>query len=239
VSSSRPFAAAAAAAAALVALAAWALVGEGEGPRAAAVTLRVVGLASLLAIGLGLPAALLLARWKSRLRPFVEGLLLAPLVLPPTVSGFALAMLLGRRGPLGGLDLVFTWQAAALAAAVVAFPLFLRAARPALSAVDERYGALARSLGSSPGSVLIRVKLPLAAPGLLAGAALAVGRALGEFGATLMVAGSIPGATRTLPLAVYSAFAAGDDAAAFSLSLVLVAVAVVLVGAAAVLEGGR
>jgi len=236
---SRPLLAAAAAALALLALATWAAFGEGEGPAAAAVTLRVVGLASLLSIGAGLPVALLLARWRSPLRPFVEALLLAPLVLPPTVTGFALAMLLGRRGPLGGLGLVFTWHAAALAAAVVAFPLFLRAARPALSAVDERYARLARTLGAGPARVLLRVTLPLAAPGLLAGAALAVGRALGEFGATLMVAGSIPGATRTLPLAVYAAFSAGDDATAFSLSLVLVALAVVLVGAAALLEGDR
>ncbi len=235
----RSLVALAAAATAVLVLALWAAAGEGEGPQAAGVTLRVVGLASLLSVGAGLPAALLLARWESRARPFVEALLLAPLVLPPTVTGFALAHLLAEPGPLGSLNLVFTWPAAAIASAVVAFPLFLRAARPALSAVDDRYAHLARTLGASRLRVLLRVTLPLAAPGLLAGAALAVGRALGEFGATLMVAGSIPGETRTLPLAVYASFVQGDDATALRLSLVLITLAVLLVGAAALLERGR
>ncbi|WP_373048077.1 molybdate ABC transporter permease subunit [Vulgatibacter sp.] len=233
---SRARPAALATAAAIGGLGLWAAIGTGEGASAAAVTLRVVGLATLLALGAGLPAAFLLARWQSPLRPFVEALLLTPLVLPPTVTGFALAALLGEDGPLGFLGLVLTWQGAAVAGAVVAFPLFLRAARPALSAIDGRYAALARTLGAGSAATLFRVTLPLAAPGLLTGTALAVGRALGEFGATLMVAGSIPGATRTLPLAVYAAFKAEDDGQALGLSLILVAVAVVLVGAAALLE---
>jgi molybdate transport system permease protein len=203
---------------------------------AAAVSARVVALSVALAIGLGLPLAVALARWKSRARTVVEALLLAPLVLPPTVTGYALALHLGRRGPQGASAITFTWPAAAVAAAVVAYPLFLRAARPAFAAVDPRYPALARTLGAGRVETFWRVTFPLAAPGVAAGAALCVGRALGEFGATLMVAGSIPGSTRTLPLALYAAFAAGDDPLSAGIALLLVALAVLILAGAALAE---
>ncbi len=180
-------------------------------------SLKVAGWATLLATVAGIAVAYGLSRWSSRWCDVVDALLTLPLVLPPTVTGYYLLVLFGRRGWLGtwlqahGIELVFTWQGAVVAAAVVAFPMVLKAARAAFLEVDQRLEQAAAVLGVSPAAVFFRVSLPLAARGILAGVLLAFARALGEFGATLMVAGSIPGRTQTLSIAIYEAVQAGDD----------------------------
>jgi len=212
----------------------------------ALLSLRIATLACLMDVAVGLPLAHLLARGRFRGRRAVEVVLMTPLVLPPTVTGFLLLLLFGRYGLLGtplrlatGLSVPFTTAAAVLAASVVAFPLFLRTARAAIESVADAHVANARALGLGPWETAFRVTLPLAARGLWAGAALAFGRAIGEFGATLMLAGDIPGETRTLSLAVFDAAASGDDRFAGVLSLLLLAVSLAVLGLAALLERRR
>lgn len=189
-------------------------------------SLKVAGWATALDLVLGVAAGYALARWRSGARDVVDSLLTLPLVLPPTVLGYYLLVLLGRRGVLGawldriGIQLVFTWQGAVIASMVVAFPLILKSARAAFEAVDPQLERAARTLGISETGIFFRVTLPLAARGILAGALLAFARALGEFGATLMIAGNLPGRTQTLSVAVYAAVQAGDDATANFLVLV-------------------
>ncbi|MEG6551109.1 molybdate ABC transporter permease subunit, partial [Desulfocurvibacter africanus] len=151
-------------------------------------------------------------------RDWLDAVLTLPLVLPPTVLGYYLIVLIGRRGLLGkwlydnfGLNLMFTWQGAVIAASVVAFPLVFKSARAALEGVSANLENAARTLGASELEVFLRVSLPLALRGIMAGTMLALARAMGEFGATLMVAGNLPGRTQTLSLAVYSATQAGQD----------------------------
>ena len=188
-------------------------------------SLRVAGWATVFSILLGLPLALLLARTRFPGRGLLEGLTLLPLVLPPTVLGYALLVGLGSRGRLGqwllriGHPLVFTWQGAVVAACVVSLPLFVTQARVALAAVDPDVLNAARTDGAGPGSILRFILLPLARRGLIAGVTLAFARALGDFGATLMVAGDTPGQTQTLPLALYDAVQSGDGHTATLLAL--------------------
>lgn len=195
-------------------------------------SLKVATLATLLALIMGVACARALGRAGGWLRDLAESLLTLPLVLPPTVLGYYLLVLLGRNGVVGawlhvhfGISLIFTWQGAVIAAAVAAFPLILRAARAAFAEVDPRLEFAARTLGQDEIAVFLRVSLPLAWRGVLAGALLAFARAMGEFGATLMVAGSLPGRTQTLSIAVYNAVMAGDDATAQALTLVALAAA--------------
>jgi molybdate transport system permease protein len=176
------------------------------------------------AVVFGLPPAILaayaLARMPLRARWLFDTLINLPLVLPPVVTGYLLLVLLGRHGPLGaffyntlGIRLAFTWFAAAIAAGVVAFPLTVRAIRLAFQAVDPRLEAAARSLGASPLNAFLTVTLPLSLRGIVAGAVLGFARGLGEFGATVVVAGNIPGVTQTLPLAIYSRIQRPDGVA--------------------------
>lgn len=189
-------------------------------------SLKVAGWATLFACVLGIAMAYGLSRWKSRWCDLVDSVLTLPMVLPPTVIGYYLLVLFGRRSALGqwlsqfGIELVFTWQGAVIAATVVALPMVLKAARAAFEDVDSRLEDAARVLGLKPLAVFFRVSLPLASRGILAGILLAFARALGEFGATLMIAGSIPGRTQTMSIAIYEAVQAGEDGQA----LVLVAV---------------
>ncbi|MFT3791596.1 MAG: molybdate ABC transporter permease subunit [Rudaea sp.] len=207
-------------------------------------TLKVAALATALALVLGVAAARALGRRGGLARDTAESLLTLPLVLPPTVLGYYLLVVLGRNGAIGGwlhstfgISLIFTWQGAVIAAAVAAFPLILRAARAAFRAVDPQLERAARTLGLGPAAVFFRVSLPLAWRGVCAGALLAFARAMGEFGATLMVAGSLPGRTQTLSIAIYNAVMAGDDATAQALVLIaLVVAAVTLVLAAQILQ---
>lgn len=177
--------------------------------------------------------AWLLARKEWRGKSVVETLVALPLVVPPVATGIFLLMLLGRRGAIGsalheaGIEIVFTSAAVIIAAAVMAFPLFVRTARVAFEEVNRRYEDVARTLGLSRGAVIRRVTLPLAARGLVAAALLAFARAIGEFGATVIVAGNIPGKTSTIALSIYHAFELGDDAAAIRYSVISVAIAFV------------
>ena len=197
-------------------------------------SLKVAGLATLLNLVLGVAAAYGLSRWRSPVRDFIDSVLTLPLVLPPTVMGYYLLVLFGRRGTFGawlesmGIQLVFTWQGAVLASTVVAFPLVLKAARAAFESVDHQLEDAARVLGVSEAGVFLRVSLPLATRGIMAGVLLAFARALGEFGATLMVAGNLPGRTQTLSVAIYEAVQAGDDGAATLLVVITSITCVVL-----------
>jgi len=197
-------------------------------------TLKVAALATLFALIAGVACARAIGRGRGLARDFAEALLTLPLVLPPTVLGYYLLVVLGRNGAVGhwlreafGVSLIFTWQGAVVASAVAAFPLVLRAARAAFAEVDAQLENAARTLGLGEPAVFFRVSLPLAWRGILAGALLAFARAMGEFGATLMVAGSVPGRTETLSIAVYNAVMAGDDATARTLTLVALAAAII------------
>jgi molybdate transport system permease protein len=186
---------------------------------------RVALLATLLNAAVGIPLAYLLARKPFRGRSAVEVLVTLPLILPPTVTGYYLIVLLGRRGWLGaplygltGWSLAFTWYAAVIAAAVMAFPLLVRTARAAIESVDRDLERAAFTLGRSEWRTALEVTIPLARNGILAGLVLTFARALGEFGATLMLAGNIPGRTTTVPLAIYTAVQTGETADALLLA---------------------
>jgi len=190
-------------------------------------SIQVTLVATLGVLIIGLALALILARTKFRGKILVETLILLPLVLPPTVVGYYLLLTLGRDGPLQkifDLNLLFTWQAAVLAAMVVALPLMVQSAKAAIENVDPTVENAARTLGSTEWQVIWRVTLPLARRGIIAGLVLGFARALGEFGATLMVAGNIPGRTQTAPLAIYDAVQDGRFADANILVLILSAV---------------
>jgi molybdate transport system permease protein len=197
-------------------------------------SLKVAGWATLLNMLLGVAAAYGLSRWRSPARDLVDAILTLPLVLPPTVLGYYLLVLLGRRGVFGawlekwGIELVFTWQGAVIAATIVAFPLVLKSARAAFDNVDVQLENAARVLGVSEAGVFFRVTLPLASKGIAAGVLLAFARALGEFGATLMIAGNLPGRTQTLSVAIYEAVQAGDDQTANLLVLITSATCIVV-----------
>ena len=168
-------------------------------------SLRVATLATALVTLVGLALALWLARSDFQGKSIVETMVSLPMILPPSVVGYYLLLFLGRSGPLFflGIRIVFTWPAAVIASAVVALPLMVQSSRAAIAAVDPALEKAAGTLGSPPWKVVWDVTLPLARRGILAGAMLAFARSLGEFGATLMVAGNIPGRTQTLPLAIY------------------------------------
>jgi molybdate transport system permease protein len=191
-------------------------------------TLKVAGLATLSTFVVGVLLAFLVARSRFWGREGVDSLATLPLVMPPTVLGYYLIVLIGRKGWLGhwlqetwGISLIFTWQGAAVAAAVVSLPLIYKSARAAFEGVDAELENAARTLGASEAAVFFRVSLPLAWRGILAGAMMAFARAMGEFGATLMVAGNLPGKTQTLSIAVYDAFQAGNDQAATVLVIII------------------
>lgn len=190
-------------------------------------SLQVASVGTLVALLVATPLALWLARGRSVLRSIVEVVALLPLVLPPVVVGYGL--LVG----LGGLGLSFTWWGAALAAGVMGFPLLLRGLREAIAAVDPGLELAAASLGARPLAVRLRVTLPLALPGAIAGCALCFARCLGEFGATMTFAGNIAGVTRTLPLAIYTELQSPDGERQ---AWVLCGVSVVLAVAATVLS---
>lgn len=194
---------------------------------ALSLSLKVAGWATAInAIG-GVVVGYFLARRRFPGRNFLDALLTLPMVMPPTVLGYYLLVLLGRRGWIGswlndtfGIQLIFTWQGAVLAAAIVSFPLVFKPARAAFEAIDPQWEQAAQVLGLSSSAIFFRVTLPLAFRGILAGVLLGFVRALGEFGATLMIAGSIPGQTQTLSLAVYEAVQAGRDSDANILVLI-------------------
>jgi len=194
-------------------------------------TLRTAALSTLLILIPGLAVAWLLARKRWRGKSLVETLVSLPLVMPPVATGLILLHLLGRRGPIGarlhalGIDVVFTWRAVVVAMMVMSFPLLVRAARVAFEEVNPRFEQIARTLGASEWRVFFTITLPLAARGVVSGMLLAFARAVGEFGATILVAGNIPGRTTTLSVAIYNLVQLGRDEEAFRLLAVAVAIA--------------
>ena len=196
-------------------------------------TLRVTAAATVIVGVTGIGFGYLLARARFPGRALLDALASAPIVMPPTVLGYYLLVVLGRRSPIGraweavfGSPLVFTWQGAVVAASVASFPFCLRAARAAIESVDRRYEAVGQVMGLPGWRVAAQITLPLARRGLLAGVALGFARALGDFGTTVMVAGNIPGRTQTMPIAVYDAVQAFDYDRAGTLAFVLLGIAV-------------
>lgn len=212
---------------------------------ALALTLKVAGWATFLNLILGVAVGFVMARWHFPGRDVVDAALTLPMVMPPTVLGYYLLVLIGSHGVIGawllqhfGIRLIFTWQAAAIAATIVAFPLVFKAARAAFENVDPQLEDAARTLGLSEAAVFFRISLPLAWRGILAGLLLSFARALGEFGATLMVAGSIVGKTQTLSIAVYEAVQAGqDDTANFLVAITSITCIAVLLSAGRLVPG--
>ena len=201
--------------------------------RAVALSLRVSFWATVVSLPLGIAVAYVLARYRFWGRQLLNGLVHLPLILPPVVTGYLLLLTFGRKGAVGafldqafGLVFAFRWTGAALAAAVMAFPLMVRAIRMAIEAVDPRLEAAAGTLGASRPWVFVTVTLPLILPGIIAGAILGFAKAMGEFGATITFVANIPGQTQTLPSAIYAYLQVpGGDAAAFRLVLVAIAIA--------------
>jgi molybdate transport system permease protein len=198
-------------------------------------TLRVATIATLLSLVVGTALGWLFSRVRFPGRSVVEAIFMLPLVLPPTVLGYYILVAMGRNSPLGAFlrdnfdyTVIFSWHGAVIASSIVALPLVLKSASSAFDGVDRTLEAAARTLGQSSLSVFLRVTLPLAWRGILAGGMLAFARALGEFGATLMVAGNIPGQTQTLSMAVYDAAQAGKDGLALSLVMITSLICVVI-----------
>jgi molybdate transport system permease protein len=196
-------------------------------------TIATAAVATLLMLPPGLLLAWLLARGRFRGRVLLDTVVSLPLVMPPVATGLVLLTLVAPRGPLGrvlaraGVDVVFTWKAVVLAMTVMGLPLLVRTVRAGIEQVDRRYEAAAATLGAGPFRVFLTVTLPLARPAVAAGAVLGFARALGEFGATIMIAGSIPGSTRTLAVAIYSLAETGRDGDAAVLVAISAAIAFV------------
>jgi molybdate transport system permease protein len=212
---------------------------------ALSLSLKVAGWATAINLLLGVGVGYALARWRFPGRDLVDAALTLPMVMPPTVLGYYLLVVIGSQGVVGawlleqfGIRLIFTWQAAVIAATIVSFPLVFKAARAAFETVDPQLEDAARTLGIRELAVFFRVSLPLAWRGILAGLLLAFARALGEFGATLMVAGSIAGKTQTLSIAVYEAVQAGqDDTANFLVAITSITCIAVLLSAGRLVPG--
>ncbi len=199
-------------------------------------SLLVVSIATVVIALAGTAFAFLLAKREFRGKDVLDALLTLPMVLPPTVTGYYLIVLLGRRGVLGhviyeltGWTVTFTWIAAVIASTVVALPLMIKSARAAIESVDPQYEIMSYTLGKSESETFFRITMPLASRGILAGIVLSFARAFGEFGATLMLAGNIPGRTQTMPLAIYEAVVSGEDEQARWLALILTGISVTVV----------
>jgi molybdate transport system permease protein len=201
--------------------------------RITALTVGLAGLATLLMLPAGLLLAWALTRGRFRGKVLLETFVSLPLVMPPVATGLILLMLLAPRGTLGGtlaslgIEIVFTWKAVVIAMAVMGLPLLVRTARAGFEQVDARYERVASTLGANPRRVFVTVTLPLATPAVISAAVLCFARAIGEFGATMMIAGSIPGSTRTLAVAIYSFAETGRDVEAAQLVLVSAVIAFV------------
>lgn len=198
-------------------------------------SLRVAGLATLFSLIFGLTIAYILAKYTFPGKDWLEAVVTLPIILPPTVLGYYLLVILGSRSFLGsflknslGISLVFTWQGAVIAAWMVSVPFLIRTAKAAFENIDVSLENAAKTLGLSELEIIFRVTLPLAWRGILAGTMLAFGRALGDFGATLMVAGNIPGETQTVPIAIYDAVQKGDHLLANTLVIIISLTAVVI-----------
>jgi molybdate transport system permease protein len=216
--------------------------------QAVRLSVQVAAIAALGSLPLGIAVAWLLARRDFWGKTLLETLVNLPLVLPPVVTGYLLLVIFGRQGWIGGrldrwfgLQIVFTWKAAALASAVMAFPLMVRSIRLAFGSIDTRLEQAARTLGAGPFDAFVTITLPLARDGIIAGSVLAFARSIGEFGATIMISGSIPGETRTVPLEIYSLIESpggADQARGLVLASILIA-AVAMAGGEFLERRGR
>jgi len=200
------------------------------------ISLLVVAFTTAIVGLLGVAIAILLAKYDFKGKEILYAILTLPLVLPPTVTGYYLLVLLGRRGLLGGYlyeltgwTPVFTWEGAVIAAVVVSLPLMIKSARAGIESIDPEYEIASFTLGKSRLETFWKVTLPLAKRGIVAGLILSFARALGEFGATLMVAGNIPGRTQTMPMAIYEAMISGDDRQAQILAIILTVISLIAV----------
>lgn len=198
------------------------------------ISMKITITATVIIFFIGLFAAWKMANYKGRWHGLIDGILTLPLVLPPTVTGFFILLLIGRNGPIGKLlgifdiTLIFTWKAATIAAAVVSFPLMYKTAKGAFEQIDTNIVNAAKTLGASKTRVFWRVGLPLAWPGIVAATALAFARSLGEFGATMMVAGYIPGRTETIPLTIYFATQNGEMETAYIWVAIIFAISLII-----------
>jgi molybdate transport system permease protein len=210
---------------------------------AIALSLRVAVVAMVASLPFGILIALVLARGRFPGRTLLDGIVHLPLVMPPVVTGFLLLLLFGRRGPIGawlestfGIVLAFRWTGAALACAIMGFPLMVRAIRLSIESIDRRLEAAAATLGANRLSVFLKVTLPLMFPGILAGMVLAFARALGEFGATITFVGNIPGETQTIPTAIYTYIQVpGGETGALRLTVISVVISLAALIAADIL----
>ena len=206
------------------------------------ISLKTVLVTTAITFVLGIAAARWMSRYSGKLKPIIDGAFILPLVLPPTVVGFGLLLLLGKHGWIGhplsliGTTIVFSWPATVISAAVMAFPLMYMTARGAFEQVDKNIEDAARTLGASEWRVLYTVTLPMAWPGVVAGTILCFARSLGEFGATLMLAGNIPGKTTTIPVAIYFAIVDGNMKEAVYLMIIVLCIALASLAALAYLK---
>ncbi len=199
-------------------------------------SLRIAAIATLFSGLIGTLLAYKLSKKENFIKDFLEVMIILPMILPPSVTGYLLLILIGKRGPIGSFllenfdySLVFTWVAAVLAAAIVSLPLMYQNAKAAFLGVEEDYIKIARTLGASEKRIFFTITLPLAKAGLISGIVLTFARSIGEFGATLMVAGNIPGKTQTIPTAIYFANQRGDNASANILVGIMVAFSFILI----------
>ncbi|HCF71363.1 MAG TPA: molybdate ABC transporter permease subunit [Syntrophomonas sp.] len=199
------------------------------------ISIKVTLFATGIIFILGISAAWWMTNYRGRWQGLLDGILTLPLVLPPTVAGFGILLLIGRHGPVGkffnlfGVNLIFSWYAAVIASVVVAFPLMYKTTKAAFEQIDPNILNAARTLGVSEWKVFRRITVPLAWPGIAAATTLSFARSLGEFGATLMVAGSIPGKTETIPVAIYFATESGDMRAALTWVLIIFAISLTVI----------
>ncbi len=199
------------------------------------ISIKTAFLATIITFILGVAAAYWIANSKNKLKGLIDGLFTLPLILPPTVIGFFLLLICGKNGPVGkfllnfDITLIFSWTATVIAATVVSFPMMYRTSRAAFEQIDINVISAARTLGLSEMKIFFRIVLPLAWPGIIGGLVLSFARAMGEFGATLMLAGNIPGRTQTMPLAIFFAVEGGDMKTAMLWVLIIVAISLFMI----------
>jgi molybdate transport system permease protein len=199
------------------------------------ISIKVTFVATIIIFILGLSAAWWMTNYKGRWQGLLDGIFTLPLVLPPTVAGFGILLLIGKHGPIGkfldlfGVNIIFSWYAAVIAAVVVAFPLMYKTSKGAFEQIDANILNAARTLGASERKVFWRVAVPLAWPGIAAATALSFARSMGEFGATLMVAGSIPGKTQTIPIVIYFATQGGEMRVALIWVLIILVISLTVI----------
>ena len=199
------------------------------------ISIRTSLLATIITFFLGIGTAYLVANYKGKGRGIIDSIFTLPLVLPPTVLGFFLLIFFGKNGPAGkfllqfDINLIFTWTATVISAVVVAFPMMYRSSRSAFEQIDDNLIAAAKTLGMSKWKIFYKISVPLAWPGIIGGVVLSFARALGEFGATLMMAGNIPGKTQTMPVAIFFAVESGDMNKAMLWVLIIVAISFIMI----------